>query len=561
MSDASAAARVYGGLRGVQTAIKDAGRLREIASVLIRHGFGALAGRLSLSGGSAEVDPTLAGSPRARRVRGVLEALGPTFIKLGQILSTRPDIVPADIAEELVHLQDAVPPMAWDDVAAQIVEELGMPPSEAFAHFDREPIASASIAQVHRAITHDGSEVAVKVQRRNIAHTVTSDLSILHFLATQAQKSIHELELIDPPGVVAEFERALLRELDFTTEARSIGRFRADFSGESGVLIPATFPALSTSRVLTMEFVRGTKVTAIEHMDVDAEELALRMLRVVFMMVFRNGLFHGDLHPGNILIQPDGTIGLIDFGLVGSLNPNQRDVILDILIGISRRDFRAVARTLYDAGIRMPGVRYDYARFEADAVALMDQHLGGESLAEIEFGAFISELVAGVFRHKLKLPPTYTMVFKALMTVEGIGKTLAPNINFVEEAQPFVREVLRDRYSPNALLRESVNALATTSRFMRTVPDAAGGLLRDVADGRLVVQVQGKELRAIRATNRRGSRRITAALVFAACAVSGSLTITAPGPRVLGVSALAFTFYVLGMLHLIWLFADGLRSR
>lgn len=557
----SFAFRLLGGVKGVKTTLQDLGRAKDISTVLGRHGFGALGALLSSPHrSSTPVDATetireLARPDRGKRVLRVFEELGPTFIKFGQILSTRPDILPQDIIDELQSLQDRVPPMSWVEAEAVLTEELGMPPSEAFRSIETEALASASIAQVHRAILKNGREAAVKIQRPNIVPQIRSDLHILHFIARRMLAIMPELDLMDPIGIVTEFDKALSLELNFSHERSHILRFRQNFADFPGVIIPRVYDEFSTERVLTMEYIRGYKATEAEaHLDVDAAELAPRMMRALFKMIFEDGYFHGDLHPGNVLIQPDGTIGLIDFGLVGKLSERQRNNILDILIGISRRDYALVARVFYDIGVKLPGQTYHYQRFEDDVVALMETHIGDKNISELNIGAFFGDIVSGAIRHRIKMPPTYTMVFKALMTVEGMGKSLAPDINFVEEATPFVRDILLERYSPTRMLRDAVDLFSSTARFMRDVPATAAQVLEDTARGSLTVRVRSTELEAMMRAQQDDARLLATALTTVGFALIGTLAWDLGVQRVLGLSVPSLVFYGIalfcGLLHL-----------
>lgn len=563
----SFAFRVIGGAKGVRSTLKDLSRAREISTVLGRHGFGAVAALLTrpdkapTSLDATETIRELAQPDRGQRVLRVFEELGPTFIKFGQILSTRHDVVPPDIIEALQQLQDAVPPMRWEDAEKVLTDELGKPPLEVFKSIETDALASASIAQVHRAILQNGHEVVVKVQRPNIVPQIRSDLHILHFIAAQLVSIIPELELMDPRGIVKEFDRALSLELDFHHEADHIDRFRENFEDFPGVVIPCAYRDFSTQRVLTMTYIRGYKVTeAAPHLHADAQDIAPIMMRIILKMIFEDGYFHGDLHPGNILIQPDGTIGLLDFGLVGKLTERQRHNILDILVGISRKDYALIARVFYDIGIKMPGQRYNYQRFEDDVVALMENHIGEKNISDIDIGAFFSDLVRGAIDHQIKMPPTYTMVFKALMTVEGIGKSLAPDINFIDEATPFVREMLLERYAPARLLREAVTLASTTSHLLRAMPATASQVLEDAARGSLTFQIEAPELEKLRRAQQDDARLITSALMTIGFALIATYTLEFGTQRVLGMSVPSLIFYLIafisGMMHL-WRFLRG----
>lgn len=564
----SMAFRLIGGVKGLRSTLEDLQRARAISSVLGRHGFGALGALLSSprkkrsATDAAETMRELAHPDRGRRVLRVFEELGPTFIKFGQILSTRADILPPDIIHELQNLQDNVPPMSWADAEAVLERELGVPTSEAFRSIETEPLACASIAQVHRAILNNGDEAAVKIQRPNIRPQIRSDLHILHFIARRALAIIPELDLVDPVGIVTEFDKAISLELNFNHEREHILRFQRNFDEVEGIVIPRVYDELSTERVITMEYLRGYKATEVhDRLTGDPSELAPRMMRAIFKMIFEDGYFHGDLHPGNVLIQPDGTIGLIDFGLVGKLSERQRNNILDILIGISRRDYPRVARVFYDIGVKVPGQSYHYQRFEDDVVALMETHIGDKNIGDLNIGAFFADLVAGAIRHRIKMPPTYTMVFKALMTVEGMGKSMAPDVNFVDEATPFVRELLLERYAPAKLMRDGMELFAGTARFMSTVPPAAAQVLEDTARGGLTIQVRAPELSALSRAQQDDTRLLVAAVMTVGFVIAGTLAWDRGAYTILSIGAPTFIFFTIATLSGMQLFWRILRGR
>lgn len=562
-------ARVYTSVRGLSVAIKDASRMREIVGILIHHGFGALVTRLHLTetlGLKSVMDyrdgeDSLYSTPQ--RVRMAIEELGPTFIKLGQILSTRGDLIPQEFIHELEQLQDDVPPMRWEDVEIQIRENLGGTVEDVFDDFNREPLACASIAQVHRARYRAADrDVVVKIQRRDIAERIDSDLNILQFLARRAESMVPELELLDPVGIVREFDKAIRREIDFRNELQHIRKFQKNFKDFERLHILEVFEKASTERVLTMEFIDGVKVTlAPEQLNVDPYELAPRMLKALFKMVFQDGYFHGDLHPGNILIKPDGTIAMIDFGLVGRLSEAQRDNVMDVIIAMIREDYDGLARTFFDVGIKVPGVRYDYPAFQQDVVEIMQKHIEGRTLNELDVGAYFSDLVAGAIRHRIKMPPAYTMVFKALMTVEGIGKTLAPDLNMLEEARPFARDMLAERYSPARLVKHGIDTTQAFTKFLRQFPHTATQILHDAEAGNLSFNVAVEGMEAQRANNLAAAKHQSRATVIAGALIAGAIAMqSGPGP-LLGLNVPAFTLFAVAVTLAFPLVAGLLRRR
>ncbi|MFH1602631.1 MAG: AarF/ABC1/UbiB kinase family protein, partial [Pseudomonadota bacterium] len=418
--------------------IKDIGRLRTIIGVLVKYGFGEVVERLHLEDNI--VVSLLAKAPKdgekistAQRLFLICEELGPTFIKFGQILSTRPDLVPAEVAEELSRLQDNVQPMPFAEVRQAVENSLGAPLDERFAAFDSEPLASASIAQVHRARLRTGEDVAVKVRRPGIVEIIDSDLNIIYFLARRLEAMAPEARMFDLSGIVHEFELAIRRECDFVNERRNVERFRRMFAGKEFVHIPQSFADYSSRDVLTLEYVSGVKISeALDKLPgLDRNALAKHAVNIVFDMVLRHGFFHGDLHPGNVFVREDGTIIILDCGMTGRLTPKMRDRAIDVILAVLQRDWSAVAENFYEMVVHERPV--NYAAFEADVVDVMERYFVDRTLAEVEVGGFFMELAQGAIRHQLKMPPDYTMMFKALLTMEGVGKRLAPDLDVVAE--------------------------------------------------------------------------------------------------------------------------------
>ncbi len=551
---------VYTNLVAARTTVRDVRRLDQIARVFARHGFGFLFSRLSGKDaavaraveealeetGGAEAAPSAQGQALAIRFREAIEDLGPTFIKFGQILSTRPDLIPAVFCDELQGLQDDVEPMGLDDVKSVIREELGRDPDQVFAAFDEAPLAAASIAQVHRARLEGGEAVAVKVQRPGIGATIEADLDILYWLARQLVAVAPETRLFDPAGIVREFEKAIRKELDFAAEARHMERFARNFRDVDYVHIPTVHKPLSTSKVLTMEFIDGVKITdAVTQGLGDGEVLAKRALHSLFKQFFKDGFFHGDLHPGNILVVPGNRLVYLDFGLVGRLTPDMKDRVVDLLFAVARRDFDAMARVLFDIGEREGAVDYD--AFVADVYDVGERYFDETPLSEVDMGGLFRELVQGAMRHHMHMPATYTMVFKSLVTVEGLGKRIAPEMDIIAEAQPFIAELLKERYAPERLLKRANEMGHTLGRLMRQVPPALTRVLEDVDAGRLTFQIDFRRLDDYLEDRRRSDTMWGLGAVYGILTLAATLALSWNEVTILGIPAISFVGYALSV--------------
>jgi len=469
--------------------------MRQITAVLVRHGFGHLVRGMTrrdatlaeqLGATMAEDPPEATRVDLAERLPLMLQDLGPTFVKLGQILSTRHDLIPAEYCVALERLQDRVSPIAADEVRKVIEASLGATVDGIFDEFSGEPLACASIAQVHTARLKSGEDVVVKVQRPGVRETIEADLNILHFFARKLEEEFPEARAIGPVAVAHEFDRAIRRELDFTGEARNSARFAKNFESWERVHIPKIFTEWSSERVLVMERLHGVKIVdAVGRHDMDP--IAREVVRMLFKQVFEDGFFHGDLHPGNLFVLDDKRIGLIDFGLVGRMSAAMRDALADLLLALSLRSHEGVARALYDISLKTEAI--DYAAWERDVSELMDQHLASTSLANVDFGAVLRDIVAGAMRHNVRVPPDYTMFFKALMTVEGIGKRISPDLDILAVCQPYVEQLITRRYEPEALLRTTVDTMRAFGKLGRRLPVSLQQILQQIDERKLGIQV------------------------------------------------------------------------
>lgn len=542
---------VYTNVKAARTAIKDMARVRAIAAVLVRHGLGHVVEAWNIQDKAIlgllveKKDPENAPLTVFERVAAALQELGPTFVKLGQILSTRPDLIPQALCDQLKSLQDQVREISLEEARAVVERALEQPIEAVFDDFSPTPLASASIAQVHTAtLKEGGAEVVLKIQRPGIRRTIESDLNILYFLAKRVEATIPEAQAFDPVSIAREFEKAISKELDFNFEANNLERFDRNFSDWPQIYIPTVYREHSSRRLLVMERLHATKVTDAGAEGHDMATIASDLVSMVFKMVFEDGFFHGDLHPGNLLILRDGRIGLIDFGLVGRMSQRMKDAMADMLLHIATRNHEGTARALYEISLRRGKVDYD--AFEDEVIEKMELHFTRGSLADVDFGAVLRDLIEGSIRHRVTIPPDYTMFFKAIMTVEGIGKIIAPDLDLLAEIQPHAERVVAARYSPERVMRASVDTLQSFARFARQFPITANQFLESIEDGRLAIGIEYSQLKRLEGSRDRRSNRGILAAGVATLLVCGTLARGDAGATLFGLPAITTLTYGLG---------------
>lgn len=536
------------------TTVRDIERLRQIVLVLGRHGFGEIVQRTGLARAvrrQGESEPPPARSDTASikvgtRIRMVLEDLGPSFVKLGQILSTRSDLIPADIIEELKLLQENAQPLPFSDLRPQLEQELGAPVEDVYEAFDETPLASASIAQVHRARLRTGEgqgpapEVVVKIQRPGIKSIVERDIELLFILARALDRSIPESRIYNPVGLVREFATSMSAELNFIEEASHAARFATAFHDHEETRFPKVYPEASARHVITLEFLPGQKLWKAIESGYSGEAIAKTTLRVLLKQIFEDGFFHADPHPGNLLIlgEPEApVIGMIDLGLVGRLSPELRDKTIDLMVAAARQDARAVADALYAIG--RPTKRIDRREYNSHVTGLAERYLG-KPLKEIEISGLVRDIVQGALRFGLEIPPEFLMLIRTLMTVEGVGKEIYPELDVLSETKPYFVHLLKARYSPERLGNEALRMVARFSDTAGGMPEKLDELMDELLRGNLVVKTADSGLEE--ASELLG-RHIFSGLGVASLIGGGSLILASgvapiPGYVMLGCAAL-----------------------
>lgn len=501
----------------IKEAFQDLNRVRQIAVIATRHGFADLLERSGLSrvvGRKEAVEPSPESRREsvARRFRMFLNDLGPTFIKLGQVLSTRADLLPAEFIDELTSLQDNVPPIPLEQVHAQVTRAFGKPASELFRSIDPAPLAAASIAQVHRAVTREGDEVVVKIQRPGIGEQIRADLSVLHYLARALEAVIEEVGVYTPTGIVEEFDRAIHEELDFIHEAANVRAFCKTHQGRPFIQIPRVYDELSTRTVLTLEFLRGTKISQVDLSKHDRATLARNLVEGAFLQLFEDGLFHGDPHPGNLLVLEGDRLGLIDFGVVGRLTPHMQETLVMLVLSVGLKDAESVARILYRTGA--PDSRANLAGFKADIEKILEQYLP-TTLGAVDTRVLLRDLLDLAVKYRIRIPKEYAILSRAAIATEGILRTLHPEMNIGEMALPYAKKLLAGRYDPAHLQGGMMKTLVRLQGIASDLPMQLSQILLDLEGGKFSVTVRSDQIDKLTANLR--SLAVIAFLGLCAC--------------------------------------------
>ncbi len=498
------------------------GRLRQITRVLVRHGLGYFVGLLGLErfvpfhwgllGHARRAEPYT----RPEHVRLALEELGTAFIKLGQILSTRPDLVPPAYQVEFAKLQDAAPPVPIDAVRAVLLAELGRSPEELFAHFDSVPLATGSIGQAHAATLHDGTEVVVKVRRPGVVEQVESDLEILQNLAVTASRHWQLADRYDVVGLAQEFAQTLRVELDYIREGRNAQRFAANFAGDADVHIPRIYWERTTARVITLERIRGTKISDVAALDaagIDRPALAERSARILLKMVFEDGFFHADPHPGNFFVEAEGCIGLIDFGMVGTIDERTQDHLVELLLAITGNDAEQTADALLDLGVAQ--VHVDHQLLATGLSHLLAAYTD-RPLSELRVGPIIAEVQVIVRQHQLQLPPNLALLLKTVAMSEGLGAQLDPAFALGRVLAPYAERLLLRRFAPARLARRLREAGVELSRLAVDLPRQLRRLTSELDRGGPTVGVRPEGFEPVLHRLERLTNRLVLGIIAAA---------------------------------------------
>jgi ubiquinone biosynthesis protein len=535
---------------------RNLGRLSEIAQVAVRHGFG-----YAIDGHKAG-DPETGQTARGRHLREMLDELGPTFVKFGQLLSTRPDIVPPDIIAELRGLQDDVRPFPFADIEKAIREDLGQPIERLFIEFDETPLAAASIGQVHRATLPNGRLVAVKVQRPNAPRQIEADLALMYQAARLAKERIRALDFIDTNEIVDEFARSIRHELDYRLEARNAEGFHKNFAGHPHVAVPRVYWTYTRSRVLTLEYLEGVQLADLEldQWSLDQRrKLAYLIAETWMTMIFRQGFFHADPHPANILVLSPERIGLVDFGLTGKLTDEDMSKLTRLFIDAASENIEALPKRLADLGVRYPKEREE--QFVTELRELYYRYYGA-SVQEIDPLQVIREAFGLIYTMNLRLPTRFVMLDKAIATLGSVGVELYPDFNVFEIAKPYARDLMIERFTPRRIASRARREGWKLTQMAVELPYQLHDVLEEVRDGQIEVGFVHKGLDEFMAKLDVLFNRLVIALVVTGGLIGSSMIgiLAKSGPHVLGLHVVSVLGFGLSTVLGVWLLWSVLRS-
>jgi ubiquinone biosynthesis protein len=557
----------------MSTTTRSIGRLSEIAQVMVKHGFGYFfeAHKLGdlLPGRSAEdrmanaAAEQGAASARGQHLREVLDELGPTFVKFGQLLSTRPDVVPPDIVVELRALQDDVRPFPFEQAERVIEEELGNTLERLFLDFEPAPVAAASIGQVHRATLPNGRRVAVKVQRPGAPQKIEADLGLLYQAARLARERIRALDFVDTRQLVDEFARSIRKELDYRQEARNAQNFHRHFVGHPHVHVPKVYWQYTRPRVLTLEWIDGIQLADVDLVTTSMEErreIAYRITEAWMAMIFRHGFFHGDPHPANILLPTQaGSIGLVDFGAVGTLTDDDMSKLTRLFIDAANENIEQLPRRLADLGVRYPKERE--AEFLAELRELYYRYYGA-SLSEVDPIQIIREGFQLIYSMNLHLPARFLLLDRTIATLGSVGAELYPDFNVFEVARPYARDLMLERFTPRRVARRARREALNYAQVIAEAPYQFHDFMEEIRDGQIEVGFVHKGLDQFLESMQNAINRLVIALIVVGGLIGSSLIgiFAKNGTNVLGINVISVIGFALSTVLGIWLLWGVIRS-
>lgn len=539
------------------------GRFKDIVLTLFRYGLDDVVDRLELPGKKilARIHPGVEEMTTWERIRHTLEDLGPTFVKFGQILSLRPDLIPGPLVLELRKLQDQVPPVSFEAIKGVLEKELDRPLEEVFSHFDHQPMAAASLAQVHRAVLkEDRQVVAVKVQRPGIRSVVEKDLMILETIAGQLHRRMEPTRIYDLPGIVTEIKKTLFRELDFTREARHMKIARLNLAEMPEIRVPRVYDPYCTERVLTMELVQGTRLNNLDIEDPEERHrLASLGLRCTLRQILVHGFFHADPHPGNILLLDSGKLCLLDWGMVGRLPREARYALTELIQAVVEKDSERVVWLLSE--FAQMARETDLRALQRDILDIIDS-FHGVPLAKIRIGQLLMDATSVLQHHRIRPPADMALMAKAVMTAEGTARDLYPDLDVIAEAEPLLKQVAAERWQPREVWQSIRRALFRLALLQKNLPPRVERIIEAIDKGDLSIRFRHENLEGLRKTLESITNRLTFGIIIAALIIGSSMIITTGvRPLLFGFPALGVIGYLVSALLGLWLIFNIIRRR
>jgi len=548
--------------------VRDIKRFNEILGVLFEEGFDFLLTKIRLSSyipitkrlklklkKSADTKPEV-------RLRKTLERLGPTFIKFGQLLSVRPDLVPAEYSKELETLQDRVPQFPYSQVKSIVEKELGKSIENCFLQFEKAPIASASISQVHRAVLKNGENVAVKVQRPDVKHIMETDIEIMLYFARAIEDQFEGIRKFKPVRVVKEFREWTEKELDFRLEARNAKRFYQNFKGSKTVRIPKVYDNLTTEKVLTLEFMEGVElhnIKEIKKRNLDFNKIIKNGFDSIMTQVFVHGIFHADPHPGNMIVMRNNVIAFVDFGIVGYFDEKLKNRCIDLLYGIVKQDEDEVMDTLVGMGMESDDINYEELKSD---IGFIIQPLQGSSIKDIKISRVLEEVLDIALRHNLRVPASFVLFGKTIITLEGVAIEYDPSFKLVETSRPFIEDLIAKRKNPLYVWKNFVQNINRYSKFAEEFPEKAERALTRMERGRIKVDLEDTDIKKLALEIDRSSNRVAYGLLIAALLIASAILFNiARGPTIFGIPILSVLSFFSATMLIFLLFVSIIRER
>jgi ubiquinone biosynthesis protein len=546
--------------------VRDINRFREILTVLFEEGFDFLIEKIRLKHKVPVTKSVKAriekkkGFPVERRLRLTLERLGPTFIKFGQVLSVRPDLIPKNYVKELEKLQDRVPSFSYSIVKERIKKELGKDIDSTFSAFENNPIASASISQVHKAILKDGKKVAVKIQRPNVRKIMQTDIEIMFHVARLLEKHIPKIRRYNPVQIVNEFSKWTEKELDFKREAINAKRFARNFSNDKTIKIPEIYDNLTTDKILVMEFIDGIElhnIKQIKSKKIDLRPLIEHGFNAILTQVFIHGFFHADPHPGNLIITPDKKLAFVDFGIVGHFDENLKAKSIDLFSGIIENDTEKVVDTLIELSDTEVENKEEL-KYEINDIL---EPLQNEDISNVKVSLILEEIMNIALNYGLKMPMPFVLFGKTVITLEGIALEYDPSFKLIESSKPFIEKLIRQRYNPVYQFNNFMKSMFRFRKFAEELPDQTTKALKRIEKGTIKVDIEDTDVKKLSLEIDRSGNRVAYSMLIAALLIVAALTISFGNPFILNVPLIPFLSFSAAFILAVILFFSILKEK